>query len=623
MAPHRHSFRSLLLIGLTVALCAPAGANARLIVNGNFQRGLSGWKGVSSSLRVVRQGKQSRNAVRVTARRRAQVFVLRRSRVLTHTVPGRAYRLGAWIRGRNARVCLSVRERVGREIVGSGQRCLRAGPHWRRVWLSYRAQAHGRLRLAFSATKRARREHFFVDDVTFARAAAPSKGKHSAPVNTASPTIQGDAVVGTTLLGLTGSWTGTFPIAYSYRWRRCDASGQRCGDVKSAVNPTDVLTAGDAGSTFRLAVTARNKYGSATATSTPTAVVQDPAAPPPPPPAPPPPPLPPPPPPPPAPGPDIGVNFHCGWSDYTDEQRAEVLDRLKAAGAKWVRMDIGWSSLEESGPGQLSQWYVDVIDHCVDMARARGLNVLGMLFRTPAWANGGKGVMVPPLDDSDFAWIAHWAAAHFQGRVQAWEIWNEPDPNQASWSWSGTVAQYVQLLKAAYPAIKSGDPNALVVFGGPSWNDTSFISSAYADGAKGSFDVMAVHEYQAIANLAPEQVGDGKTWWFTRAGAIHDLMVANGDGDKKIWFTEFGWSSHANTSSLPNWQLGVTDAQQGDYLVRAIEYATAHYPYVTNMFWYDERNQSGTDIQNANFGLLTHDLAPKPAYYALQAYLTG
>jgi hypothetical protein len=231
--------------------------------------------------------------------------------------------------------------------------------------------------------------------------------------------------------------------------------------------------------------------------------------------------------------------------------------------------------------------------------------------------------MVPPLDMADYAWIAHWAADHFRGRVQAWEIWNEPDPAQASWSWSGTVGQYVQLLQAAYPAIKSADPGALVVFGGPSWNDTGFVSAAYAAGARGSFDVMAVHPYQAIANLAPEQVGDDRTWWFARAYTIHDVMTQNGDGGKALWFTEFGWSSHANSDGLPNWQLGVTEAQQGDYLVRAIEYARLHFPYVTNMFWYDERNQSNTDIQNANYGLLTHDLTPKPAYAALQAYLTG
>ena len=100
-------------------------------------------------------------------------------------------------------------------------------------------------------------------------------------------------------------------------------------------------------------------------------------------------------------------------------------------------------------------------------------------------------------------------------------------------------------------------------------------------------------------------------------------MVRNGDADKPIWFTEFGWSSHENWNGAPNWQLGVTPDQQGQYLVRAIQYTKAHYPYVSNMFWYGERNQTGADPQNANYGLLTNDLSEKPAYWALKNYLAG
>ena len=320
--------------------------------------------------------------------------------------------------------------------------------------------------------------------------------------------------------------------------------------------------------------------------------------------------------------PAVGSVFHCTWSDYDDAQRAAVLDKLKAAGLTWVRIDLGWSSFQEAGPLRLSAWYVDLADRCVNMARAHGLNVLAMLWATPGWANGGQARNVPPSDVGDYAWIASWAATHFRGRVAAWEVWNEPDPAQSSWSWSGSVQQYVQLLRAAYPAFKAGDPNATVVFGGLSWNDTTFLSNAYAAGARGSFDVMSVHPYQAVANAPPEQVLDRQSWWFARVDSIHQVMVQNGDGDKPIWFTEFGWSSHANVANLPNWQLGVSDEQQGDFLVRAVQYVQTHYPYVQRMFWYDERNQTGSDVQNDNYGLLTHDLHEKPAYAALKRFLT-
>jgi aryl-phospho-beta-D-glucosidase BglC (GH1 family) len=319
--------------------------------------------------------------------------------------------------------------------------------------------------------------------------------------------------------------------------------------------------------------------------------------------------------------PQLGSMFHCTWPEYSDTQREVVFDRLESAGVEWVRIDVGWSSLQEHARGQFSHWYVELVDTCVDMAAARGIKVLAMLFRTPGWANGGRAVNIPPTDVADYAWIATWVANRYRSKVQAWEIWNEPDPHQDFWA--GTVAQYVQLLNAAYPAIKAGDPNALVVFGGPSSNDDGFIAQAYAAGAKGSFDVMATHPYQGMADYPPEYADDGHRWWFSHLPAVRAVMVANGDADKPIWFTEFGWSSHDNWPRIENWNRGVTEGQQADYLVRAIDYTRTKYPYVTNMLWYSDRNRATGTVQYDNYGLLADSLSPKPVYKALASYITS
>jgi hypothetical protein len=79
--------------------------------------------------------------------------------------------------------------------------------------------------------------------------------------------------VGNTLTASNGSFSGTGPFNYTYRWRRCDANGANCSDISGATKKTYVLTAADQGTTLRVRVTARNSAGTASATSAPTAVV--------------------------------------------------------------------------------------------------------------------------------------------------------------------------------------------------------------------------------------------------------------------------------------------------------------------------------------------------------------
>jgi polysaccharide biosynthesis protein PslG len=322
-----------------------------------------------------------------------------------------------------------------------------------------------------------------------------------------------------------------------------------------------------------------------------------------------------------APGPEFGTQFHCTWSFYNDADRAAVLDKLAAAGVHWVRIDLGWASLQAER-GQLSSWYVDVADRCVDLARARGLRVLATLWATPGWANGGGPVSKPPADIGDYAWIARWAADHFRGRVAAWEIWNEPDPTQSFWT--GTAQQYVSLLAAAYPAIKAADRNTLVILGGSSTNNDAWLRQLYRLGAKPYFDVVATHPYQGLGDAAPNHPDDGNRWWFTHLPAVRQVMVDNGDAAKEIWLAEFGWSQHANWDGIAPWARGVTPDQQASYLVQSVNLVKQAYPYVGAMFWYKERAQPGsTNAILEGYALLNADLSPRPVYSALATLLHG
>jgi hypothetical protein len=319
--------------------------------------------------------------------------------------------------------------------------------------------------------------------------------------------------------------------------------------------------------------------------------------------------------------PAVGVQFHATWSDYTDAQRAAVLDQLAAAHVPWVRIDFGWKAFEETAKGAYSQWYTGIADRSVNMANARGIKVLATVLDTPAWANGGQAKNVPPSNPADFGDFMGWAATHFKGRVAAWEIWNEPNLSDF-WSTKDPTA-YTGLLKASYPRIKANDPSALVVAGVVSGNDDPWLARMYDAGARGSFDVLSTHPYQGPANGAPETADGGNTWQMDHVRAVHNLMVNRGDGSKPIWATEYGWSSHVNTGGEQSWQLGVTEAQQADYLIRSIVWFGAVHPYVTNVFWYNEREKATGNPQEDGYGILRRDLSAKPAYTALKALLTG
>ena len=100
----------------------------------------------------------------------------------------------------------------------------------------------------------------------------PQPGPTS-PTNTAPPTISGTLQSGSTVTAGPGTWTGSAPMSYAYRWSRCDSAGNACVTVGGAVSPSYLLSAADVGSRMRVVLTASNAAGSTSATSPATAVV--------------------------------------------------------------------------------------------------------------------------------------------------------------------------------------------------------------------------------------------------------------------------------------------------------------------------------------------------------------
>ncbi len=129
-----------------------------------------------------------------------------------------------------------------------------------------------------------------------------------------------------------------------------------------------------------------------------------------------------------------------------------------------------WLNIE---PAQ-DQWDFSRLDAFVAKAQAHGVkDILLTLGGTPKWAAAktrptdaawlGAGSASPPKHWADWAQFVSTVAHRYQGRIQGYEIWNEP--NSITY-WSGTNAQWAKLTSIAMNEIAKADPKALIAIGG-------------------------------------------------------------------------------------------------------------------------------------------------------------
>jgi hypothetical protein len=282
------------------------------------------------------------------------------------------------------------------------------------------------------------------------------------------------------------------------------------------------------------------------------------------------------------------------------------LDAVAKTGASWLRVLIDWSSIERV-KGQYDWGYVDGL---VNAARAHNLKVLGVIAYTPEWARPADTYFTfPPINSADYGQFAAAVAYRYADRVFDWELWNEPNlPPFFGYLLDDNPARYTELVKAAYPAIKAVQPNSTVVLAGlcPMLGDYSppaFLDQMYAAGVGGFFDAAAAHPYVSPTGIA----ADPANGW-SDVGRMHDVMVAHGDGDKKIWLTELG----APTSDSPE---GVSQAEQAKQITDVFAAAAAT-DYSGPAFIYSIRDGNTPNRGNAldSYGaLLTSDWRPKAA----------
>ena len=317
-------------------------------------------------------------------------------------------------------------------------------------------------------------------------------------------------------------------------------------------------------------------------------------------------------------------------TEFTNQPRQRLLSMVNDLGMHWVRQPVQWFALE-SAPGVYD---FSGLDTLLDDLRIQNVSVLFTVSGSPKWATptGDNGA---PRDPADFARFMSVMAKHFAGRVGAYEIWNEPN---LALEWGPRVDPnaYVELLKAAAPAIRAADPHAIIVaaaLGPTGYNDPTIgiddvryleQLEAYQNGVyRYVADVQGAHPYgyrSAPDLLPPDKPNTGEytnhpSFYFRRIEQQRLAMIRAGDGDRAIWVTEFGWGS----GNFPEFS-DVSEDTRAQWIVQAVQQARARYPWIGAMFLWNLNWSvfSPSNVSWGYFSLINPDYSPRPAYWAVK-----
>ncbi len=289
----------------------------------------------------------------------------------------------------------------------------------------------------------------------------------------------------------------------------------------------------------------------------------------------------------------LGVNIH-----FTSDDKA--LDIIAAAGFSRVRMDLGWSGVEQTQ----GVYDFSAFDALVTSLASRGMNLHLILdYFNPLYPMPGDpafGTSTVPA----FAAVSKAAAAHFAGKGVTYEVWNEE--NGGFWPPMADATQYAPLCAAAIAAVHAGDPSAAVTTGGLAGFDYAFLEAMLDGGAGVGANAVGVHPYRQGGG---ESVSDDLA--FMRA-----IVAGAYTMPPPVWDTEWGYSSE--------WYGG--DAGGHDPGARMLQAQRASRELLSAWalgfpmeIYYDIRDD-GTDPTNDedNFGLIQNDYSDKPAVVAVR-----
>lgn len=319
--------------------------------------------------------------------------------------------------------------------------------------------------------------------------------------------------------------------------------------------------------------------------------------------------------------PRLGVNVDL--FQYTSDELHQQFALMQAAQVTWVRQFAYWDHLQPV-PERFtwSQW-----DQVMDVfADYSDLQMVVVFMNSPDWSRNQLISAAPPDDPTDFANFAQNFAERYGEQVDYYQIWDEPNLSDAWGQRDPQPTEYAALLAAGYTAIHDADPTATVLLAGlaPTTEregqniaDSLYLDALYQIGAAPYFDAVAAKPYGF--NLSSlERTVDLDTLNFSRIVAMREVMVANGDGRKPLWASNWGWNALPdNWSGRASIWGAVSERQRIDYTLSGLDRVEHEWPWLGGLILHHWQPDEPLDDPQWGFAIINQDNQPTALYDAL------
>ena len=236
---------------------------------------------------------------------------------------------------------------------------------------------------------------------------------------------------------------------------------------------------------------------------------------------------------------ETGVNETLG-------QTVPTVEKAPRLGADWVRVWALWQDLEQA-PGRYTEHLVAELQHKAAALEARGIRVLVVVHRAPAWASGGRGGIAPPTDPAAFARFMRTLAQRVPA-VDAWELWNEQDETEF-WAGAPRPGRLRRAAARRLPGDQVGRARRRRGHGRHGRQQHRLRPRALRQRRRPARSTPSACTRTPRASSTRPAASTATSWGrigrytFSAYREVHAVMSDHGDGAKPIWMTELGWNT--------------------------------------------------------------------------------